>query len=99
MTKVEELRAYIIARCMTVDPHEAVDALIAAVRADERERIRKYCDTHPFMRPQDAIDAALAPATKSVPSVTVTDYDGPVTSTDCPIENAGYVQTSDKESK
>jgi hypothetical protein len=45
------------------------------------------------------LDASLlAPATKSVPSVTVADYDGPVTSTDCPIENAGYVgQTAPKE--
>lgn len=44
MTRVEELRAHIIACCMTIDPHEAVDALIAAARKEgaeqERERIR-----------------------------------------------------------
>lgn len=38
MTKWEELRAAIIARCFVADPAEAVDALIAAVREDEREK-------------------------------------------------------------
>ena len=59
MTKVEELRAYIIARCMTIDPHEAVDALIAAAReegrAEERERI--VCGSQRFPKGEYVVDS------------------------------------------
>jgi len=34
MSKVEELRAYVIAHCLTIDPHEAVDSLIAAANEE-----------------------------------------------------------------
>lgn len=72
----------------------------------ERERIRAANTgtffTTEYTIPKAAFDvpaSLLAPATKSVPSATIANHDGPVTSDTCSIENAGYVQTSDKESK
>ena len=94
---------------------DMIIGLIAAARAEgaeaERERIlvamRERHDEGLIDSPYHAVlsfvsaerASLLAPATKSVPSATVTNHGGPVTSTDCSIENAGYVQTSDKEPK
>ena len=70
MTKADELRGKIIDMAQGVSWNEMeafltlLDDYAAAAERQAGEKILKYCDTHPFMRPQDAIDSALAPATK-----------------------------------
>lgn len=44
MSEVERLRASVIAECYAIDPEEPVDALIAAVREDERKKIRNKAE-------------------------------------------------------
>jgi hypothetical protein len=79
MTLVETLRADVIkdvasaiAASPDMDPWtdpvaaaaREVNALVSAVEKQTKEGIRKYCDTHPFMRPQDAIAAFVLDPTK-----------------------------------
>ena len=59
MSKVEELRADVIACCLAVDPHEAVDALILAARAEgaEQERERIVRGSERFAKDESVVDS------------------------------------------